>query len=517
MRALYQLLATVIALPLCSGVFAADNGRYIVKFKEGKGPAVAAMLKSQGAKLELDLAKHNAAAFTLPAQALAGLSHNPNVEYVEPDVKRYPMSQTVPYGIPMVQADQVSDSQAGNMKVCIIDSGYDYYHEDLSDNMVDGIGSSETGDWRTDELHHGTHVAGTIAAVNNDRGVIGINPNKNLNLYIVKVFNGDGVFYSSGLVAALDDCEAVGAKVINMSLGGSFKSRFEDSAFAAAEASGILSVAAAGNDGNSRNSYPASYSSVISVAAVDEDKQHADFSQYNSAVELAAPGVSVLSTVPTGTALVASATVAGHDYAALGMDGSPTGNASGLLMDCGTGESQCDAAGKICLIQRGNITFAEKVLACEAGGGVGAIIYNNTTGMLNGTLSDTVTSIPSVGVTADAGAAMLANVGDSANVTISYGDYAYYDGTSMATPHVAGVAALVWSNFPQCTNKELRTVLQVTAEDLGTAGRDNYTGFGLVQAKAAYDYIATYGCAGSSNSGGGNSGGGKTCKGKNCQ
>ena len=83
-----------------------------------------------------------------------------------------------------------------------------------------------------------------------------------------------------------------------MSLGGSFKSRFEETAFKDAYNAGVLSVAAAGNGGNTSYSYPASYSSVVSVAAVDSNKVVADFSQKNSQVELAAPGVSVLSTVP---------------------------------------------------------------------------------------------------------------------------------------------------------------------------------------------------------------------------
>lgn len=509
MRTLLQAVLSAMLLALCITATTQANERYIVKFKEGNGPAVKAVLNAQGAKLALDLPKHNAAAFSLPAQALTGLSHNPNVEYVEQDAKRYLMSQTVPYGIPLVQADQVSDSVTANIKVCIIDSGYDLAHEDLSGNRVEGANDSGTGNWFTDENHHGTHVAGTIAALSNDVGVVGINPHGNLNLYIVKVFNADGWGYSSGLIAALDVCEAAGAKVINMSLGGSIKSRTEDAAFAAAETAGILSIAAAGNDGNSRYSYPASYRSVVSVAAVDENKQHADFSQYNSQVELSGPGVGVLSSVPMGTALVAATNVANHDYLAIAMEGAPTGIASGVLMDCGSGEQQCNAAGKVCLLQRGNISFADKVLACEQGGGVAAIIYNNTAGQLNGTLGTTVTAIPAVGVTADDGAAMLLDIGNDATVAIGPGNYAYFDGTSMATPHVAGVAALVWSHFPQCTNKQIRAALQQTAEDLDTAGRDNYTGFGLVQAKAAANYLALNGCT----AGGGNN----TCKGKHCR
>lgn len=125
-----------------------------------------------------------------------------------------------------------------------------------------------------------------------------------------------------------------------------------------------------------------------------------------------------------------------------------------------------------------------------------------------------VTAIPSVGVSDTDGAAMLAAVGSNASVDIGAGNYAYFDGTSMATPHVAGVAALVWSHFPQCSNSDIRAALRATAEDLGASGRDDETGYGLVQAKDAVDYLTANGCSGSGTGGGGDTGG---CKGKGCK
>ena len=335
-------------------------------------------------------------------------------------------------------------------------------------------------------------MAGTIAALaNNGIGVVGINPNGLLNLHIVRVFNAAGWAYSSTLVGALDECEAAGANVINMSLGGSLKSRTEDKAFAAANGRGVLSIAAAGNDGNTRKSYPASYASVVSVAAVDGNMNVADFSQQNSSVELAAPGVHVKSTVPMGTGRDATTTVNGVDFPADGLDGTPLGNVSGALVDCGIGDNACPGGGgQICLIARGTIAFSDKVLACQAGGGAGAIIYNNVAGPLAGTLADVVTTIPSAGVSDTDGAAMLQQLGSTANVAIFATNYAYYDGTSMATPHVVGVAALVWSYNPAWTNDEIRGALQATAIDLGVAGRDAAYGYGLVQAKAALDFLS---------------------------
>ena len=98
--------------------------------------------------------------------------------------------------------------------------------------------------------------------------------------------------------------------VINMSLGGSVPSKTEEQAFNQAYGQNVLSVAAAGNAGNTSKSYPASYGSVVSVAAIDANKQLAYFSQRNDQVELAAPGVSVLSTVPTGYAYYSGTSMA---------------------------------------------------------------------------------------------------------------------------------------------------------------------------------------------------------------
>lgn len=150
--------------------------------------------------------------------------------------------------------------------------------------------------------------------------------------------------------------------------------------------------------------------------------------------------------------------------------------------------------GKVCLIQRGTVDFATKVGNCQASGGVGAIVYNNTAGTFGGTLGTTVTTIPSVTATDTDGTAMLAQLGQSATVTVGPSNYAYFDGTSMATPHVSAVAALVWSRNLNCTAAQLRNSLNKSAQDLGPVGRDTKFGFGLVQAKAADDRIKSLGC-----------------------
>jgi subtilisin family serine protease len=508
-------IAQAVALCFASAVLyagsaaAADSTRVIVAFKPGAAASVKSATAAARGSVKHEIFGMNAMAIEVPVQALKGLQNNPNVEYVEEDVPRYAfatetpstgspyqLGQMVPYGIPLVQADQLPDTNAGSRKVCIIDSGYSRNHEDLdSTSNVTGEYDAGTGWWYTDENSHGTHVAGTIAAVNNGVGVVGVNPNRKLKLHIVKVFGADGWAYSSTLTSAANKCKAAGANVISMSLGGGRKSKTEEKAFSSLLSQGVLSIAAAGNDGNTVSSYPASYATVVSVAAIDENKKWATFSQYNAAVDISGPGVSVLSTVPMGTGLMSSLTVGGTVYAPGSMDGSPRMTATAPLADFGIGDTVNAAmAGKVCLIQRGSIDFATKVSNCQQSGGVGAVVYNNVAGSFGGTLGTTVTNIPSVTASDVEGASLKTKLGQSATVKVATSNYAHFDGTSMATPHVSAVAALVWSYYPSCTAAQIRDSLYKSAEDLETAGRDNKTGFGLVRAKAAYDRIATYGC-----------------------
>ncbi len=480
--------------------------RFIVGFKAGKSSEAHAAVAQAGGRVVLDLGNYDALAIEVPATAIRGIQRNPNVSYVEEDAKRFPMAEVKPFGIAMVQADDPSLTQptsSSPRKVCIIDSGIDAGHPDLNGNVLIETTDTGTGSSLTDENSHGTHVAGTIAAIGgNSEGVVGVNSN-GVSLITVKVFGADGWAYSSSLVAAHDECVAQGASITNMSLGGSFKSRTEDRAF---RNSPLLNIAAAGNDGNTRNSYPASYSSVISVAAVDSEGAIADFSQQNSEVDIAAPGVAVLSSVPRGKGYESSVASAAGNFESTGMEGAPNDTATGSLVDCGLGETACaNAAGAVCLIGRGNISFSDKVLACQSGGGVAAIIYNNTPGLYSGTLGGVTTNIPSVGVSGSVGEALQAEFGTPVTVTLEQGDYAHFDGTSMATPHVAGVAALLWNQpgAEACNKDDIRAAMENTALDLGAPGRDNAYGHGLVQAAAAFASLRQNSCF-NGNGGGGN-------------
>jgi len=503
------VLAAALSAQFSPASAAPGDVRVIVGFKAGGASSGKAAIVAARGKVVQDLAEINATAAELPSSELATLRKNAQIEFVEEDKKRFPfatstpstgtpylLGQLVPYGIGMVQADQLPDTYASNRTVCIIDSGIDRAHEDLNGNRLTGNSNPGTGNWFTDELHHGTHVAGTIAAINNAGvGVVGVNPGRQLNIHIVKVFSADEWTYTSTLIGAANKCGAAGANVISMSLGGGDPSIAEELAFAGLAKRGVLSIAAAGNDGNNTQSYPAGYSSVMSIGALDENKQVASFSQFTPKVELSAPGVSVLSTVPMNSGRTATLQVTDVVYTPLPMEGTPAGTASGVLANFGLGTAVDGAmAGKICLIQRGSISFAAKVTNCQASGGIGAVVYNNVAGDLNGTLGGTATNIPSVGVSDTVGAALLQQIGQPAVLQVNASSYALFDGTSMATPHVSAVAALVWSYFPKCSASQIRSTLDKSAQDLGAPGRDPYYGYGLVQAKAAYDRIRTMGC-----------------------
>jgi subtilisin family serine protease len=496
--------------------------RVWVTYQKGGKTAVLSALTRQDAEIHYDFPELDAYVVTLPEAALNGIWQNPFVLDIEADPVRYPIepvkvepkafadtldatgSQTVPWGIDAVQARDVWDSDGdtivddnaptgAGIKVCIIDTGYYAAHDDLKDS-ASGYSQIDGEAWDSDGAGHGSHVAGTIGALNNNVGVVGVNPGM-VDYHIVKIFNNDGVWATgSDLVAAIYNCRDNGANVISMSLGGTFKSRTEQKAFDALYDAGILHVAAAGNDGNTRLSYPASYSSVVSVAAVDSDLNIADFSQQNSAVELAAPGVSVLSTVPflDETTL----TVNNVGYTAYRIEYSPTNiTGSGDLVSGGLCTSTGSWSGKVVLCERGDNSFYEKVMNVQNSGGNAAVIYNNVPGDFLGTLGEGYTSvIPAASISQELGQALVAgSLNLPASLSNTYqkpgSGYEAWDGTSMATPHVSGVAALIWSANVNWTNVEIRDAMNDTAKDLGAAGRDNAFGYGLVQAAAALTYL----------------------------
>jgi len=500
--------AVGLAAMLAAGSAAAKDQageRVWIGFNEGQQQSLSRILQREGAQVHFEFNELGAMVATLPRESIRRLSDSPAVRFIEPDLRRYPMSQTTPYGIDLVQARDVWDSNRDGqldpgaptgegITVCVIDSGLTASHENFED--VEVIGGHPAG-WDNDRCGHGTHVAGTVAAANDGRGVVGVSPG-GVSLFIVKVFGNSTNdscqwTYSSSLVDAATRCANAGAKVINMSLGGGGSSTAEGNAFQNLQDNGVLSIAAAGNSGNSSLSYPASYDSVVSIAAVDQNANRASFSQFNSQVELAAPGVGTLSTL----GFAASAfQVAGQTYGTNVLTNSVQTSVSGDLIEAGLclDPLGAEAAGKIVLCQRGEIPFADKALNAQAGGAVGVAIYNNEPGNFSGTFGTTSVAIPGISLSQADGQALVADsLGLSAMLSTTYtyptSGYGNMSGTSMASPHAAGAAAVLWSAKPEMTAAEVRAVLGATAQDRGTPGRNHQYGHGLIQLKDAVDYV----------------------------
>ena len=205
------------------------------------------------------------------------------------------------WGMVKIQAPEAWGITQGSsdVKVAILDTGIDQNHEDLAAKIVanKNFTTSTTVD---DKYGHGTHVAGIAAAItNNSRGVAGAGFNSSLMNVKVLGDNGSGYYswIANGIIWAADN----GAKVINLSLGGTSGSSTLESAVNYAWGKGAVLVAAAGNDNTASPLYPAYYTNVVAVAATDQDDGKASFSNYGSWVDIAAPGVDIFSTLPNHT------------------------------------------------------------------------------------------------------------------------------------------------------------------------------------------------------------------------
>lgn len=195
---------------------------------------------------------------------------------------------------------------SGGPKIGIVDTGIDSTHTELSGKAVDcaaSLGGLLTTGTCTDDNMHGTHVAGTIAAkANNGAGVAGVSFNSPLTI-CKALYTAAGTGMTSDVAACIVWAHQRGAKVISMSLGGGASTTLKNAVATAWEngaATGSVLVAAAGNDGDATLNYPAAYPEVVSVAATDHNDARASFSNANADVEVAAPGVDVLSTIPGG-------------------------------------------------------------------------------------------------------------------------------------------------------------------------------------------------------------------------
>jgi len=281
----------------------------------------------------------------LPQPALAGVARNPKVKYVESDNEVYAFGnfeQTIPTGIMRIFADTNSsigidgvDEPRVDADVAVIDTGIDLEHPDL--NVMTGVNCIGFNPFKSkcvpggdDDHYHGTHVAGIIGAIDNGIGVVGVAPG--VRLWPVKVLtptaDGGATGYSSWIIAGIDWVAANAdiIEVANMSLGGSGYSQAEYDAIQGAVNVGVAFAVAAGNDSDDAANYsPAAFDNVLTVSALadsdgavggkgpemgyidsntgefvvtDTDDTLASFSNYGDAVDIAAPGVIIESTLP---------------------------------------------------------------------------------------------------------------------------------------------------------------------------------------------------------------------------
>lgn len=537
-------LAAVVSLVLSSGAFAAE--RYLVVLKSTQSfktantafSAKADGFKAFGSKSAFGAYNHvnatvvdsleniNTLVVSADASEIAKLNNNSDVAYVEKEIFHpapKPMKgfvsfsgvgkkiysrpaiseQGVPWGIAAVKAHEAwkaANSKGAGTRVLVLDTGIDAEHPSLKANFEKGqdfTGESDGSDF-TDTVGHGTHCAGTIAGVEDASGFSGVAPEAKLLMGRVCSEQGcSNVSIAQGINWGI----AENVDVISMSLGGMWSTPAERSAVAAADAAGIAVVAASGNSGTPKVSYPAALSTVIAVGAINSNLEKAEFSQWGPELAIVAPGVSVISTVPQGTGRESEVIITMRSRAAK-VKSTTFQGAKELdqardveLVDAGLGKPEDFVgkkfAGKYALIVRGEISFADKVSNALKAKAAGVIIYNNVPGLIQGALTQdgSVLNIAVAMIEQQIGEGLkqeLVEGGQAyASIATVRTDYSAFDGTSMATPHVAGVAALVKAANKNLKPSEIKEIFKKTATPLAGSNTQNEWGSGLVNAEAS--------------------------------
>ncbi len=296
-------------------------GELLVTYEaDASGQAVDEIAEEAEARVEEEIATLDAQLLSFPQveherqesvrekelqKAIEDLEQDPRVEHVDYNYVRLPdYAPNDPefvgggqWGLANIGAPSAWNETLGKRaRVAVVDTGIDGNHPDLKSkivaqkDMVNNDGSAED-----DSQGHGTHVAGTVGAVtNNGVGVAAVCPS--CRLLVAKSGDSQGL-YDSDVVQGIYWSVQNNAKAINLSLGFGANSRILEHAVNYAWKHGVVVVAAAGNESTSKPHYPAAYKNVISVAATDQLNKKASFSNYGK-VDVAAPGVEVLSTVP---------------------------------------------------------------------------------------------------------------------------------------------------------------------------------------------------------------------------
>jgi subtilisin family serine protease len=546
--------ALFLALPIAA--FAADSGsqRMIVVTRDS---AQQLMAKASDIDFVFD-GTHDVKAWrvingfvaNLTDAEIAKLKRSPNVQFVEEIIERHalevdkndaatdtvhaqadaltPGGQTTAYGVQLVNAPAVWPYTKGKsldankpIRVAIIDTGIDYNASELKSKYKGGFNFINGTSLPFDDAGHGTHVAGIIAAADDNSGTVGVAPE--VELWSLKALNECGSGSNAGIVDAIDwitkkKAEIGGNWIVNMSLGSSTPSEAEELAIERAVGAGVLFIAASGNSYDEEKTpsalaYPAAYSTTVSVGAVDANSAVGSFSQRGPDLKVVAPGVSVLSTFadggitfPDGTKSVARYANAFDSKGKEFCFGHPSMSGDFVFVKTGLpSDYPSNMTGKIALIERGgtdpgaadpsSFTFLAKAKYAKAAGAAGAVVYSIPgrefvqPGMTFGTgVTQTAAqaSVVPLVLISEADGAKLKAMSGKITVGLNSNQYSstfdLLDGTSMASPHAAGVAALIWAAAPNATASDIANAMELTAKDLGDKGRDNTYGFGLINA-----------------------------------
>jgi subtilisin family serine protease len=395
-----------------------------------------------------------------------------------------PLSAAEPlYGVGAVNARSLWPVTRGRgIRVGIIDTGIDVSHPALQGAYRGGYDFVRNDAVPEEESTegHGTFVAGVVLQVAPEA-----------EIYALKIYGRENRFETSHLVKAIDWAIANRLHVLNLSFSMTAQLDNARRALDRAEAAGIVVVAAAGNDGAAVN-YPAIFDTTIAVGAIDYRLAVASFSNHGRELDLVAPGVDIFSLALQGKGLNATLETSVFTMAATAFTGSRTGEISGTLVDCGVGrldQIPASVAGNIALLRLDPVfplgdAFGNVVRA----GAAGLVVVNDEPRFQYANVNPAGYLPPMASIGSDD--AQRLSPGETIRITSALGDYRFSYGTSHASPHVAGVVALLRSLAPDARPPQIRNVLIMSARDGGTRGRDDDYGWGIVDAAAAAQLLA---------------------------
>ena len=515
-RALPALLAAVVLFAMgCerhgpleapsprADVTGAADKAVLIGFVSAPGANEVALVESVGGEVTHTYRYIPTVAATIPTDAESVLAADPSVAYIADDnaLEPYAGKQVTDWGVRHIDAPGAwaLGHQGQGVKVGIFDSGIDIDHPDLT--VAGGIDLVGDGNGLDDCQGHGTHVAGIVGATNNGNHTVGVAPKAELYSMRFADCLWEGATLSKmiqGVEWAIDN----GMDVVNMSFG--FTVPIPDPAseaiFNEAYERGIVLVAASGNSSAPVVGLPAAYPSVIAVGATDDADNLATFSQSGTEQELTAPGVNNLASYLVGQGVATSLTVNSDNDRELeaiallfaGMTSRRGITEQAVYAGLGTAAdfAAVDCTGLIAVVSRGGTSFAEKTVAAMDAGCAAVVIHNHTPGNFNGTLGtetapDGRAWIPALSVSLEEGLYLKQQIEAGSTVLTlinATGNLAMLSGTSMASPHAAGVAALVLGKNPGLAPAEVRSILRASSDDLGAPGWDPVFGYGRVNA-----------------------------------